>query len=415
MNIERKRLSKQRKENTLQNAKGKGLAEEYFLTALKASHETYKALKSKQKRKKNDNGSINDENMNIAMIANNINNLEIVTNNDVNTIMNAKNADIEPVDIDNINMADIENDKADMDNDKSKDIIMSDYNDDNSAMSGNNSPQTISGNDDAEDNDLGENSTKDTPSPLFYGRKTNDPTKVRTSKQHRPIKIRPLESPMGNPHVDKDATGKPNTYVFDHTDMQIHEFFFEGEPNPKDLEDVEEDKILEIHRTFQQKLKERDAERERNITKKIQEYEQKYNFINKALLESVAQITEMTKPDHSAATARVKLADKMVMLQPSFVSTKPEVVKQHYERFNQYIKFQMKSGNIRDPIGVVIELFEHTLNKKALVWFQEHKDKFVNLTHLKQCFFRDTIHGTRQNEISCNHGTFSCLTLRRCT
>ena len=31
--------------------------------------------------------------------------------------------------------------------------------------------------------------------------------------------------------------------------------------------------------------------------KKIQEYEQKYEFINKALLESVAQITEMTKPD----------------------------------------------------------------------------------------------------------------------
>ena len=97
------------------------------------------------------------------MIANNINNLEIVTNNDVNTIMNAKSADIEPVDIDNINMADIENDKADMENDKSKDSIMSDYYDDNSAMSDNNR-QTISGNDDAEDSHLGENSTEDTPS-----------------------------------------------------------------------------------------------------------------------------------------------------------------------------------------------------------------------------------------------------------
>ena len=31
-------------------------------------------------------------------------------------------------------------------------------------------------------------------------------------------------------------------------------------------------------------------ERERNITKKIQEYEQKYNFINKALQESVAEL-----------------------------------------------------------------------------------------------------------------------------
>ena len=65
----------------------------------------------------------------------------------------------------------------------------------------------------------------------------------------------------------------------------------------------------------------------------------------------MAQITEMTKPDHSAATARVKSADKMIMLPLLFDGKKPEVVKQHYERFNQYIKFQTKSGNIRDPIG----------------------------------------------------------------
>ena len=38
MNIERKRLLKQRRERTLQNTRGKILAEEYFLTALKASH-----------------------------------------------------------------------------------------------------------------------------------------------------------------------------------------------------------------------------------------------------------------------------------------------------------------------------------------------------------------------------------------
>ena len=87
----------------------------------------------------------------------------------------------------------------------------------------------------------------------------------------------------------------------------------------------------------------------------MKEYEQKYDFINKALLESVAQITEMTKSDHPVAAARVKLADKMVMLPPLFDGTKPEVVKQHYERFNQYIKFQTKSGNIRDPVGQAIE------------------------------------------------------------
>ena len=90
MNIERKRLLKQRRENTLQNAKGKRLAEEYFLTALKASHKTYKALKNTQKRKKNDNGSINDENTNIVTIADNINNLEIVANSDVNATRNTE-------------------------------------------------------------------------------------------------------------------------------------------------------------------------------------------------------------------------------------------------------------------------------------------------------------------------------------
>ena len=163
-------------------------------------------------------------------------------------------------------------------------------------------------------------------------------TKVKTSKRHRLVKVTILESQTDNTHVDKDTTGKPNTYVFDPTNVQIHEFFFEGAPNPKDLEGVEEDKILAIQRTFQQKLKERDAERERNITKEIQEYKQKYDFINKALLESVAQITEMTKSDHPAS--RVKSADRMVMLPLLFDGTKPEVAKQHYERFNQYIKFQ---------------------------------------------------------------------------
>ena len=80
MNIERKRLLKKRRERTLQNVKGKGLAEKYFLTALKASHKSYMALKNLHKRKKEDNGLINDENTNIAMTVYNINNLEIVEN-----------------------------------------------------------------------------------------------------------------------------------------------------------------------------------------------------------------------------------------------------------------------------------------------------------------------------------------------
>ena len=116
----------------------------------------------------------------------------------------------------------------------------------------------------------------------------------------------------------------------------------------------------------------------------MKQYKEKYDL----LFESVAQIMEMTKSDHPTAAARVKLADKMVMLPPLFDGSKPEVAKQHYERFNQYIRFQTKIGNIRDPIVEAIELFEHTLDKKVLVWFQVHKDKFGDLTTLKTMFLQ---------------------------
>ena len=197
----------------------------------------------------------------LSMIADNINNLEIVANNDVNATTNAEETDIEPMDTDNINTAEIENNK-------SEDIVMSDSNNDNPAVSDKDSPHAIPGKDNTEDSELGENSTEDVPSPLIYGRKTNDPTKVKTSKGCRPVRVTPLESPTGNPHVDKDTTGKAKSHAFDPSNMRVHEFFFEGAPNPKDLECVEEDQILAIQRTFQQKLKERDAEREEILQKR---------------------------------------------------------------------------------------------------------------------------------------------------
>ena len=212
MNIERKRILKQRREQTLPNAQSRKPAEEYFLTALKASRKTPRALKNLQKSKAKDNGSINDENTNIAMIADNINNLEILANNDVNATTNVEDIDIEPTDTDNINTAEIENDK-------SEDIVMSKDNDYNTAMSNNESPHAIPGNDNAEDSTLGENSTEEVPSLLIYGRKTNNPTKVKTSKRCRPIRVTPLESLTGNPHVDKDNAGKAKSHAFNPTDV----------------------------------------------------------------------------------------------------------------------------------------------------------------------------------------------------
>ena len=304
---------------------------------------------------------------------------------DADNIDNAAE-DVENADNDTINAE--KSDNAATDREKSDDAAMSNDNTDNAAMSDNNTDDATTGDGNTENTITGETTMVDLPSPLHYGRKTKDTSNIKTSKRHIPIMVEPSEPSIGDPPPNEIATAMVSGHTFDPTDVHIYEFLIQGTPNPLDLEGVVEDHLLEIQQNIQDKLKQRDEERERNITKRMKQYEAKYDFINKTLLESIAQLTEMTKTDHPTAAARVKSADKMVMLPPLFDGNKPEVAKQHYERFNQYIKFQTKSGNIRDPIVEATELFEHTLDKKVLVWFQEHKDKFVDVTTLKTMFLQ---------------------------
>ena len=236
-----------------------------------------------------------------------------------------------------------------------------------------------------DDTTTGEYSTVDVHLPPHSHEKAKYPSQIKISSKHRTAITEPS---VGYPLPGSQATARVNGHMPDSGDIGIYEFLTEGAPNPPDLEGIEEDQLLQIQQNIQDKLKQRDEEREENITKRMKQYEEKYDFINKALLESVTQKTEMTQTDHPMASAKVKSADKIVMLPPLFDGNKPEVAKQHYERFNQYIKFQSKSGNIKDPIVEVIELFEHNLDKKVLVWFQEHKDKFADLTTLKTMFLQ---------------------------
>ena len=74
------------------------------------------------------------------------------------------------------------------------------------------------------------------------------------------------------------------------------------------------------------------------------------------------------------------------MLPALFDGKKPEKAKTHYERLNQYIKFQTREGYIKDATNEAIEFFEHTLDKKALIWFQQHKAEFTDLTILTNMF-----------------------------
>ena len=110
--------------------------------------------------------------------------------------------------------------------------------------------------------------------------------------------------------------------------------------------------------------------------------------MNSHLLKGVATMAELTKVDNRQPMGKIKPTYKMVMMPSLFDSTKPATSKQHYERFNLYINFQTKSGHLTDPVGEAIDLFEHMLDKTALVWFQTNRSKFKDLTTLKTMFLQ---------------------------
>ena len=58
-------------------------------------------------------------------------------------------------------------------------------------MNDNNTDDAALGDDNAENVAMGETSIGDIPSPLLHGRKTIDPSKVKTSKKCRPIWVKP--------------------------------------------------------------------------------------------------------------------------------------------------------------------------------------------------------------------------------
>ena len=170
-------------------------------------------------------------------------------------------------------------------------------------------------------------------------------------------------------------------------DIGVFEFIFHGLPVPE-LEGVDEDRLRELQNAVQDQLCQRDEERERNINKRVQEFEKTFDFVNSHLLKGVATMAELTKVDNRQPMGKIKPTDKMVMMPSLFDGTKPATSKQHYERFNLYINFQTKSGHLTDPVGEAIDLFEHTLDKTVLVWFQINRSKFKDLTTLKMMFLQ---------------------------
>ena len=102
-------------------------------------------------------------------------------------------------------------------------------------------------------------------------------------------------------------------------DIGTFEFIFHGLPNLPDLEGVDEDRLRELQNVVQEQLHQRDKEREVNITKRVEEFEKTFDFVNSHLLKGVATMTELTKTDNRQPIGKIKLTDKMVMM-PSLFS-----------------------------------------------------------------------------------------------
>ena len=126
----------------------------------------------------------------------------------------------------------------------------------------------------------------------------------------------------------------------------FYTFFLEGQGNPSDLMGVDDDQLLAMQNDLRERLKARDEARERTVSRKLRELEQKHEFTNVQFLKHFTQVSKLLERTIKDGQAKVKPADKMLMIPALFDGEKPEKAKTHYERFNQYIKFQTKEGNM---------------------------------------------------------------------
>ena len=106
-------------------------------------------------------------------------------------------------------------------------------------------------------------------------------------------------------------------------DIGIFEFIFYGLSEPPELEGIDKNRLKELQHAIQEQLCQRNKERERNITKRVQEFKKTFDFVNSHLLKGVATMAELTKTDNRQPMGKIKPTDKMVMMPSLFDGTKP--------------------------------------------------------------------------------------------
>ena len=174
---------------------------------------------------------INGSNTHIVPNAENTDNDVLNAENTDNDVLNAENTDNAAINADKTNNTARDGKKSDnaaMSNDNIDNAAMSDDNIDNTTMSDENTDDAILGDGNIENTATCETSAEHVPSPLLYGRKTTDPSKIKTSKRHIPIRVKPSEPSVNDPPPDKITTEIVKGHAFDLTDVRVNEFLFEA-------------------------------------------------------------------------------------------------------------------------------------------------------------------------------------------
>ena len=102
--------------------------------------------------------------------------------------------------------------------------------------------------------------------PLHPCGKAKYLSQIKTSSRYGNVGTEPL---LGNPLPGSQATTKVHGHKPDSGDIVTYEFLIEGATSPSDLEGIDEDQLMQIQQNIQDKLKQSDEEREKNITKRM--------------------------------------------------------------------------------------------------------------------------------------------------
>ena len=98
-----------------------------------------------------------------------------------------------------------------------------------------------------------------------------------------------LIADQNNPQDDSD-------YAVGSDELGFYTFLLEGQGNLHDLMGIEDDQLLAIQNDLCERLKARDEARERAISNKLCELEQKHKFANAEYLKHFAQVSELLEP-----------------------------------------------------------------------------------------------------------------------